>query len=95
VAPWLPAGRYRLIVRAGATGPVDGPRLTVRAADAVVREATLAAAPPPAWRSADYAAEVVWSGGRLPVALEFADVSPGDPIRLAYVEHLRIERLGP
>jgi hypothetical protein len=95
VAPWLPAGRYRLIVRAGATGPLDGPRLTVRAADTVVHEATLAAAPPPAWRSADYAGEVVWSGGRLPVALEFTDVSAGDPIRLAYVEHLRIERLGP
>jgi hypothetical protein len=95
VAPWLPAGRYRVTVRAGATGSADGPRLMVRASDAVVHDGTLAAAPPPAWRSADYAFEVAWSGGRLPLRLEFADVSTRDPVRLAYVEHLRIERLGP
>jgi hypothetical protein len=39
--------------------------------------------------------EVVWPGGRLPLRLEFGDVSPRDPVRLGYVEPLRIERLGP
>jgi hypothetical protein len=95
VAPWLPAGRYHVTVRAGATGPGDGPRMTVRASDAVVHDATLAAAMPPAWRSADYAFDVTWPGGRLPLRLEFADVSARDPVRLAYVEYLRIDRLGP
>jgi hypothetical protein len=95
VAPWLPAGRYRLTVRAGATGPANGPKLTVRVAEAVLHEVTLAAARPPAWRVADYASEVAWSGGRLPMRLEFADVSARDPVRLAYLEYLRVERLGP
>jgi hypothetical protein len=53
----------------------------------------LAAAAPPVWRSADYVAEVDWTGGRLAVRLELADVSPRDPIRLAYLEHLRVEPL--
>jgi hypothetical protein len=95
VAPRLPAGRYRVIVRAGASGSADGPRLLVRASGAIVHDGTLATAPPPAWRSADYAFEVVWAGGRLPLRLEFPDVSARDPVRLAYVEHMRIERLGP
>jgi hypothetical protein len=95
VAPWLPAGRYRLVIRAGATGPAGGPRLTVRVGDAVVQEVRLASAPPPAWRSADYASEVAWSGGRLAVRLELEDISPRDPIRLAYVEHLQLEPLTP
>jgi hypothetical protein len=95
IAPWLPPGRYRLVVRAGATGSDRGPRLTVRMSDAVIQDVALAWTPPPVWRSADYSAEVVWSGGRLPVRLELGDVSPRDPIRLAYLEHLRLERLAP
>jgi hypothetical protein len=67
----------------------------VRASDAIAHDGTLDAVPPPAWRRADYAFEVPWLGGRLPLRLEFADVSARDPVRLAYVESLRIERLGP
>jgi hypothetical protein len=76
-------------------GPDGGPKLTVRVGDAVIHEVTLASAPPPVWRSADYASEVLWSGGRLAVRFELGDVSPRDPIRLAYLEHLRLERLAP
>jgi hypothetical protein len=67
----------------------------VRVSDAVVHDGTLAATLPPAWGSADYAFEVACSGGRLPLRLEFADVSVRDPVRLAYVERLWIERLDP
>jgi hypothetical protein len=95
IAPWLPPGRYRLVVRAGAMGPEGGPRLTVWVGDAVVQAVALASTPPPVWRSADYASEMTWSGGRLPVRLELGDVSSRDPIRVAYLEHLRLERLAP
>lgn len=95
IAPWLPQGRYRLVVRAGATGPDGGPRLTVWVGDAAVQATALASATPPVWRSADYASEVTWSGGRLAVRLELGDISSRDPIRLAYLEHLRLERLAP
>ncbi len=95
IAPWLPRGRYRLVVRAGAMGPDGGPRLTVWVGDAVVQAVALASTAPPVWRSADYASEVTWSGGRLAVRLELGDISPRDPVRLAYLEHLRLERLAP
>jgi hypothetical protein len=52
-------------------------------------------AAPPAWREREYAAEIRWTGGRLPVRLEVHEISRNAPVRLAYFADLKIVRLGP
>jgi len=64
--PWLPAGRYRLVVRAGGTGADGGPTLRLLAGDTPATGATLEAVPPPAWREREYTWEVSWPGAACP-----------------------------
>jgi len=95
LAPRLPAGRYRLAVRAGAQASDAGPALTLNVAGASPMRVVLDAAAPPAWREREYATEIRWTGGRLPVRLELREISGHAPVRLAYLAHLAIVRLGP
>jgi hypothetical protein len=55
----------------------------------------LETAAPPRWREQEYAFEVRWPGGRLPIRLELEQVSRQEPRRLAYVDSVEIERLPP
>ena len=96
VAPRLPAGRYRLILRAGAqAGDAVPPRLTIHAGEAPPWRVALDAAEPPVWRERDYPLEVRTAGGRVPVRIELAGIASHPPIRLAYLRSLEIIRLGP
>jgi hypothetical protein len=45
------------------------------------------------WREREYAFEVQWSGGRLPIRLALGQISRQDPVRLAYVDAIEIQPL--
>jgi hypothetical protein len=53
----------------------------------------LESAAPPVWREREYAFEVQWSGGRLPIRLALGQISRQDPVRLAYVDAIEIQPL--
>jgi hypothetical protein len=50
-------------------------------------------AAPPAWWERNYASEVTWPGGRLPIRVELTQVSRAAPIRRAYVRAVKVQRL--
>lgn len=93
VAPRLPRGRYRLVVRAGAQAVAEGPVLTLQAGAEPPHRVTLQAMPAPAWREREYTYEVRWGGGRLPVRIALDGVGR-QPVRLAYLTSLAVTRLG-
>ena len=95
LAPRLGPGHYRIAVVAGAQGAEGRPSLSVRLGSDAAQEVTLDSAPPPRWRERAYRFEVRWPGGRLPVRLELRALSRRDPIQLAYLDHIDIERVGP
>ncbi len=95
IAPRLPRGRYRLQLRVGSQGAGAVPVLALEVGGASLGRSPLESASPPAWRERDYAAEIRWSGGRLPIRMELIGISPHDPVALAYVDSLRIVRLPP
>jgi hypothetical protein len=95
LAPRLAPGRYRVAVRVGAQGIDSGPSLALRLATEPPRRVGLETAAPPRWREQEYAFEVRWPGGRLPIRLELEQVSRQEPRRLAYVDSVEIERLPP
>jgi hypothetical protein len=94
-APRLRAGRYRIAVRAGAQATDSGPSLVIQAGTDPPQRVGLDSATPPVWREREYAIEVRWPGGRLPIRLEVGPVSREDPVRLAYVDAVEIRRLPP
>jgi hypothetical protein len=93
--PRLRPGRYRVVVRAGAQGSDAGPSLTIRLATDPPQRVDLESAAPPVWREREYALDVRWSGGRLPIRLELGAVSRQEPLRLAYIDSVEIRRLPP
>jgi hypothetical protein len=95
LAPRLRPGRYRIIVRAGAQGRDSGPSLVLQLGTDPPQRVGLESAAPPGWREREYAFDVHWSGGRLPIRLELGQVSRQDPPRLAYVDAVEIQRLPP
>ena len=95
LAPRLPPGRYGIVVRVGAQATDSGPSLTIAAGTDPPQRVGLDSAAPPVWREREYATEVRWSGGRLPVRLELGPISRQDPVRLAYVDTVEIRRLSP
>jgi hypothetical protein len=56
---------------------------------------SLESAAPPRWREQEYVFDVRWPGGRLPIRLELGHVSRQEPVRLAYVDTIEIQRLPP
>jgi hypothetical protein len=50
-------------------------------------------AAPPAWWERNYASEVTWPGGRLPIRVELTQVSRAAPIRREYVRAVKVQRL--
>ncbi|HEY7140763.1 MAG TPA: hypothetical protein VIE44_11725 [Methylomirabilota bacterium] len=95
LAPRLPPGRYAVVIRAGAQGTDTGPSLAIQLGTDAPRRVPLESAAPPVWREREYASEIRWSGGRLPIRLELGQVSRQDPVRLAYVDAIEIRRLFP
>ena len=95
LAPRLGPGHYRITVVAGAQGAEGRPSLSVRLGADAAQEVTLDSAPPPRWRERAYTFEVRWPGGRLPVRLELGALSRRDPIQLAYLDYIDIQRVGP
>ena len=95
MAPRLRPGRYGIVVRAGAQAVDSGPALLIEAGAAPPQHVVLESAVPPVWREREYAVEIQWSGGRLPIRLELGQVSRQDPVRLAYVDTIEIRRLPP
>jgi hypothetical protein len=95
LAPRLRPGRYGIIVRAGAQATDSGPSLAIQAGADPPQRVSLESATPPVWREREYAIEVRWPGGRLPIRLELGQVSRQDPVRLAYVDAVEIRRLTP
>jgi hypothetical protein len=95
LAPRLPPGRYAVVVRAGAQGTDSGPSLAIQLGTDPPGRVALESAAPPVWRERDYATQLSWSGGRLPIRLELGQVSRQDPARLAYVDTIEIRRLPP
>ena len=90
--PRLPAGRYRVTVRAGAQAEGPGPELGICLGPDAGTAAVMDAAPPPRWRERPYVADLFWPGGRLPIRVELRGVASA-PTRLAYVEAVDIEAL--
>ncbi len=84
-----------IVVRAGAQAVDSGPALLIEAGAAPPQHVVLESAVPPVWREREYAVEIQWSGGRLPIRLELGQVSRQDPVRLAYVDTIEIRRLPP
>jgi hypothetical protein len=95
LAPRLRPGRYGVVVRAGAQGADSGPSLAIQLGMDPPRRVDLESAAPPVWREREYALEIQWSGGRLPIRLELQQVSRQDPVRLAYIDTVEIRRLPP
>ena len=95
LAPRLGPGHYRVTVRVGAQGIDSGPSLALQLATDPPQRVTLESAAPPGWREREYAFDVRWSGGRLPIRLELGQVSRREPVRLAYVDAVEIRRLSP
>jgi hypothetical protein len=95
LAPRLRPGRYGIIVRAGAQGTDSGPTLAIQAGAESPQRVSLESAMPPVWREREYAIEICWLGGRLPIRLELGQVSRENPVRLAYVDAVEIRRLPP
>jgi hypothetical protein len=93
LAPRLRPGRYRVTVRVGSQGVDSGPSLMLQLGTDPPQRVGLEGALPPAWREQEYGGEVHWSGGRLPIRLELGQVSRQDPLRLAYVDTVEIQRL--
>jgi hypothetical protein len=93
LAPRLRPGRYRIVVRAGAQGTGSAPSLTLQAGAEPPQRVGLESAAPPVWREREYAFEVQWSGGRLPIRLALGQISRQDPVRLAYVDAIEIQPL--
>jgi hypothetical protein len=95
LAPRLGPGRYRVAIRVGAQGMDAGPSLLVQLATDPPQRVDLETTVPPTWRERTYAFDVRWPGGRLPIRLELGQVSRQEPLRLAYVDAVEIERLPP
>jgi hypothetical protein len=95
LAPRLGPGHYRIAVVAGAQSAEGRPSLSVRLGTDAAHEVTLDSAPPPRWRERAYTFDVRWSGGRLPVRLELGALSRRDPIQLAYLDRIEIQRVDP
>jgi hypothetical protein len=95
LAPRLRPGRYGIIVRAGAQATDSGSSLTIQAGTDPPQRVSLESAPPPLWHEREYAVEVSWAGGRLPIRLELGPISRQDPVRLAYVDRVEVRRLPP
>jgi hypothetical protein len=95
LAPRLGPGRYRVTVRVGAQGIDAGPLLLLQLATDPPQRVGLETAVPPRWREGTYAVDVRWPGGRLPIRLELEHISRQEPLRLAYVDAVEIERLPP
>jgi hypothetical protein len=94
LAPRIPRGDYRLVVRAGAQGEPAGVSLRIRAGDGVDTVLPIDAGAAPVWREREYAADVVWPGGRLPIRLELTGISRTDPQRFAYLDAIEVRRSG-
>jgi hypothetical protein len=95
LAPRLGPGHYRVAVRVGAQGIDAGPSLTLQLAADPPRRVDLESVAPPGWREQEYALDVRWAGGRLPIRLELGQVSREEPVRLGYVDAVEIQRLPP
>lgn len=93
LAPRLPPGRYRIAVTAGAQGVPDGPTIRLVLDGRVANLVPMAAAAPPVWLERDYAADLVWSGGRLPIRVEVTQVSVTPSARLAYIDKIEVTAL--
>ncbi len=92
LSPRLPAGRYRVTVRAGAQADGPGPVLGIRLGPLAAPGVPMDAASPPRWREQPYAADLRWPGGRLPIRIELGGVGSA-PVRLAYVDAVEIQAL--
>ncbi|MCU0580156.1 MAG: hypothetical protein MUF69_11535, partial [Desulfobacterota bacterium] len=92
-APRIPAGSLRLTAAVGAQGSGERPRLQGRVGEWEFLAAPLPTAPPPRWQETEWQRTFTWTGGRLPVLLEITNISRQDPLRLAYVRWIRIDRL--
>jgi hypothetical protein len=79
----------------GAQGIDAGPSLTLQLAADPPRRVDLESVAPPGWREQEYALDVRWAGGRLPIRLELGQVSREEPVRLGYVDAVEIQRLPP
>jgi hypothetical protein len=95
LAPRLGPGHYRVAVVAGAQGADGRPSLSVRLGAEPPLEVALDSAPPPRWRERAYTFDVRWPGGRLPIRLELGALSRRDPIQLAYLDRIDIQRIEP
>ena len=95
LSPRLHPGHYRIAVRAGAQGVDSGPTLVLYLGTDPPHRVSLESSAPPDWREQEYAFDVHWPGGRLPIRLELGDVSRQEPARLAYVDAVEIQRLSP
>lgn len=95
LAPRLPPGHYRVVVRAGAQAADSGPALAIQVGTDPPQPVVLERAAPPVWREGAYPVEIRWAGGRLPIRLSLGQVSRQDPVRLAYVDTIEIRRLPP
>jgi hypothetical protein len=95
LAPRLGPGHYRVAVVAGGQGAESRPSLSVRLGTEPAQEVSLDSASPPRWREREYTFDVRWTGGQLPIRLELGALSRRDPIRLAYLAHVDIQRVEP
>jgi hypothetical protein len=93
LAPRLGPGHYRIAVVAGAQSAEGRPSLSVRLGTDAAQEVALDSALPPRWRERAYTFDVRWPGGRLPVRLELGALSRRDPIQLAYLDRIEIQRV--
>jgi len=92
LAPHLPPGHYRVVLRAAAQA-TDGTALVTLWLDSQsAYRVSLPTAAPPSWRESVYGLDLDWYGGRLPIRLELAGVSRQDPVRLVYLDAIEITR---
>ena len=92
LAPHLPPGHYRVVLRAAAQA-TDGTALVTLWLDSQsAYRVSLPTAAPPSWRESVYGLDVDWGGGRLPIRLDLARVSRQDPVPLVYLDAIEITR---
>jgi hypothetical protein len=90
LAPRLRPGEYRIVVSAAAQGAPTGPTLRIQLDGGAGVTVPMDAAVAPTWRERDYATEIAWRGGRLPIRIELAQVSGTAPAQLAYVRAIEV-----
>ena len=71
----------------------DGPTIRLVLDGRVTNLVPIAAAAPLVWLERDYAADLVWSGGRLLIRGDVTQVSVTPSARLAYIENIEVTAL--